>query len=88
MVSFKGVTMIGISREIKFWTMLERFFRYIRYDKTTDIDGPDLLRERLYVRGKDINDLIGDFTFSEAIFHILQTDGLMMLKERFLTLCS
>jgi citrate synthase len=51
--------------------MLKRFFQYIRYDKATDIDGADMLKERLYVRGKDINDLIGDFTFSEAIFHIL-----------------
>ncbi|MBL7071014.1 MAG: hypothetical protein ISS26_02435 [Candidatus Omnitrophica bacterium] len=63
--------MIGVSREIKFWKMLKRFIQHMRYDKTTDIDGPDLLKERLYVRGKDINDLIGDFSFSEAIFHIL-----------------
>lgn len=63
--------MFGINREIKFWRMLKRFIQQVRYDKTTDIDGADLLKERLYVRGKDINDLIGDFTFSEAIFHIL-----------------
>lgn len=63
--------MLGITREIKFWTMFKRFFQHIRYDKATDIDGADMLKERLYVRGKDINDLIGDFTFSEAIFHIL-----------------
>lgn len=63
--------MLGINREIKFWTMIKRVFLNIRYDKTTDIDGPDMLREKLYVRGKDLNDLIGDFTFSEAIFHIL-----------------
>lgn len=63
--------MLGINREIKFWAMAKRFFEHIRYDRSTDIDGADLLKERLYVRGKDINDLIGDFTFSEAIFHIL-----------------
>lgn len=63
--------MLGINREIKFWIMIKRFFKHISYDKTTDIDGPDLLKERLYIRGKDINDLIGSFTFSEAIFHIL-----------------
>jgi len=63
--------MIRITREIKFWRMIKRFFRHIKYDINSDIDGPDLLRERLYVRGKDINDLIGDFSFTEAIFHIL-----------------
>jgi len=63
--------MIALNSEIKFWKMFKRFFQHIRYDKATDIDGPDLLHERLYVRGKDINDLIGDLTFSEAIFHIL-----------------
>ncbi len=63
--------MIALNREIKFWKMFKRFFQHIRYNKATDIDGPDLLHERLYVRGKDINDLIGDFTFSEAVFHIL-----------------
>jgi len=63
--------MLWIDHEIKFWAMLKRFFQHIRYDKATDIDGPDLLHERLYVRGKDINELIGNFTFSEAIFHIL-----------------
>ena len=63
--------MIGINREIKFWAMVKRFLQHVRYDKSTDIDGPDLLKERLYVRGKDINDLIGNFTFSEAVFHIL-----------------
>lgn len=63
--------MSGLGWEIKFWTMVKKFFQHIRYDKTVDIDGPDLLKERLYVRGKDINELIGDFTFSEAIFHIL-----------------
>lgn len=63
--------MLGINREIKFWALAKKVFQYIRYDKATDIDGPDLLKERLYVRGKDINELIGDFTFSEAIFHIL-----------------
>lgn len=63
--------MLGINREIKFWSMVKRFFQHIKYDKTADIDGPDLLKEKLYVRGKDINDLIGNFTFSEAVFHIL-----------------
>ncbi len=63
--------MLGVNREIKFWAMIKRFLQNIRYDKTADIDGPDLMKERLYIRGKDINDLIGDFTFSEAIFHIL-----------------
>ncbi len=63
--------MLGINREIKFWKMLKRFIQHVRYDKTADIDGPDLMKERLYVRGKDINDLIGNLTFSEALFHIL-----------------
>jgi citrate synthase len=63
--------MLGFNREIKFWTMVKRVLQNVRYDKTADIDGPDVFKERLYVRGKDINDLIGDFTFSEAIFHIL-----------------
>ena len=63
--------MLGFNREIKFWTMVKRVLQNVRYDKTTDIDGPDVFKERLYVRGKDINDLIGDFTFSEAVFHIL-----------------
>lgn len=63
--------MLKINKEIKFWKMMKRFIQHIRYDKTADIDGPDLLKERLYVRGKDVNDLIGNLTFSEAIFHIL-----------------
>ncbi len=63
--------MIKINREIKFWKMIKRFLQHIRYDRTADIDGPDLLKERLYVRGKDINELIGNITFSEAIFNIL-----------------
>ncbi|MBN1871630.1 MAG: hypothetical protein JW800_03560 [Candidatus Omnitrophica bacterium] len=63
--------MVSLNREIKFWRMLKRFFQHIRYDKYRDIDGPDLFRERLYVRGRDINDLIGTLTFTEAIFHIL-----------------
>ncbi len=50
---------------------MKRFLQNIRYDKKSDIDGPDLFKERLYVRGKDINDLIGNMTFTEAIFHIL-----------------
>ena len=65
------VHMIPLNREIKFWRMLKRFFQHIRYDKNEDIDGPDLFKERLYVRGRDINDLIGTLTFTEAIFHIL-----------------
>ena len=63
--------MLGINKEIKFWTMVKRFLQHVRYNKAVDIDGPDLLKERLYVRGKDINDLIGNLTFSEAMFHIL-----------------
>jgi citrate synthase len=63
--------MLKINKEIKFWTMVKRFLKHIRYNKAVDIDGPDLLKERLYVRGRDINDLIGNFTFSEAVFHIL-----------------
>jgi len=63
--------MIALNREIKFWKMFKRFFQHIRYNMATDIDGPDLFKERLYVRGKDINDLIGEFSFGEAIFHIL-----------------
>jgi len=63
--------MFALSKEIKFWSLLKKFLRHMRYDKTADIDGPDVLREKLYVRGKDINDLIGNITFSEAVFHIL-----------------
>lgn len=61
----------GFTQEIKFWQMVKRFLQNVRYNKTADIDGPDFLNEKLYVRGKDINDLIGNLTFSEAIFHIL-----------------
>ena len=50
----------GFTQEIKFWQMVKRFLQNIRYDKTTDIDGPDFLNEKLYVRGKDINDRISN----------------------------
>lgn len=63
--------MLKLNREIKFWTMIKRFLQHVRYDKTTDIDGPDMMKERLYVRGRDLNGLIGNITFTEAIFHIL-----------------
>lgn len=63
--------MFKLIREIKFWRMITRFLRNIRYDRTGDIDGVDLLHERLYVRGKDINELIGNITFTDAIFNIL-----------------
>ena len=63
--------MLKLNREIKFWSMIKRFLQHFRYDKTVDIDGPDILKEKLYVRGKDLNSLIGSLTFTEAIFHIL-----------------
>ncbi len=37
----------------------------------TDIDGPTLNPEELYVRNRNLNDLIGNFTFTGAIYHLL-----------------
>lgn len=38
----------------------------------TQIDGPNLKAEQLYVRSTDLNDLIGSVSYTEALFHILQ----------------
>ncbi|NET17307.1 MAG: citrate synthase, partial [Okeania sp. SIO1H6] len=37
----------------------------------TDIDGPTLNPEELYVRNRNLNDLIGNLTFTGAIYHLL-----------------
>lgn len=37
----------------------------------TDIDGVHMSAERLNVRAKDLNSLIGSLTFTESLFHIL-----------------
>ncbi|NEN97629.1 MAG: hypothetical protein F6K50_19495 [Moorea sp. SIO3I7] len=37
----------------------------------TDIDGPSLNPEQLYVRNRNLNDLIGNFSFSGTIYHLL-----------------
>lgn len=37
----------------------------------TEIDGPNLSEEQLFVRSSDLNDLIGSVSYTEALFHIL-----------------
>ena len=63
--------MLNREESIRFWGLVKRIFKSLRYDKLRDIDGVDALGERLFVKGKDLNSLIGKTTFTEALFHIL-----------------
>ena len=63
--------MFKIGEGIRFFGLVKKIFQSLRYDKAADIDGADPLAEKLFVRGKDLNDLVGKITFSEAIFHVL-----------------
>jgi len=63
--------MFKVEEGIRFWGLVTKIFKSLRYDKHKDIDGADALGERLFVRGKNLNDLIGNITFTEAIFHVL-----------------
>jgi len=60
-----------VEEGVRFWTLVKKILASLRYDKTKDIDGVDALGERLIVRGKDLNTLIGSISFTEALFHIL-----------------
>ncbi|MGD1703756.1 citrate/2-methylcitrate synthase [Dapis sp. BLCC M229] len=55
----------------------------------TDIDGPTLNPEELYVRNRNLNDLIGNLTFTGAIYHLLMgkeaTPSQEQLLDRFLS---
>lgn len=55
----------------------------------TDIDGPTLNPEELYVRNRNLNDLIGNLTFTGAIYHLLMgkeaTPSQEQLLDRYLT---
>lgn len=50
----------------------------------TDIDGPTLNPEELYVRGKKLNDVIGNFSFSAAIYHLLTGEEATLSQEQLL----
>ena len=50
----------------------------------TNIDGPSLNPEELYVRGKKLNDLIGNFSFSAAIYHLLTGEQATPFQEQLL----
>ncbi len=50
----------------------------------TDIDGPSLNPEELYVRGKKLNDVIGNFSFSAAIYHLLTGEEATLSQEQLL----
>ncbi len=63
--------MFKVEEGIRFWGLVKKILASLRYDRLRDIDGVDALGEKLYVRGKDLNALIGKLTFTEAIFHIL-----------------
>lgn len=63
--------MLKIEEGLRFWGLVKKILQSLRYDKFEDIDGVDPLGQKLYVRGKDLNDLIGKVSFTEALFHIL-----------------
>ncbi|MGD1805669.1 citrate/2-methylcitrate synthase [Dapis sp. BLCC M126] len=54
----------------------------------TDIDGPTLNQEELYVRNRNLNDIIGNLTFTGAIYHLLMgkeaTPSQEQLLDRYL----
>lgn len=63
--------MLDFRGGVRFWSMIKRVLTSLKYDKLNDIDGVDPVGEELYVRGKNLNSLIGKISFSEAIFHLL-----------------
>jgi citrate synthase len=40
----------------------------------TSLDGPSLMPDRLTVRGKDLNDLVGNMSYPAALYHLLTGD--------------
>ena len=54
-----------------------------------DIDGPVVHLEQLYVRTRNLNDLVGTFTFQGAAYHLLTgnpaTDAQEAILDRYLT---
>lgn len=63
--------MFKVEEGIRFWSLVKKILQSLKYDKYEDIDGVDALGQKLFVRGKDLNSLIGKVSFTEAIFHIL-----------------
>lgn len=63
--------MLKVEEGMRFWGLVKKILHSLRYDKLRDIDGADPLGGKLFVRGKDLNTLIGKVSFTEAIFHIL-----------------
>ncbi|NEQ14365.1 MAG: hypothetical protein F6K44_11060 [Moorea sp. SIO3E2] len=55
-------------------------YRYIG----TDIDGPRFNPEQLYVRNRNLNDLIGNFSFSGTIYHLLTGQEATPSQEKLL----
>lgn len=63
--------MFKLEESIRFWGLAKKIFQSLRYDKSHDIDGVDAMEQKLSVRGRDLNTLIGNITFTDALFHIL-----------------
>ena len=63
--------MFKLEEGIRFWGLVKRILQSLKYDKYEDIDGVDPIADKLFVRGKDLNTLIGKVTFTDALFHIL-----------------